>query len=61
MQQDPDKFTSRMNVMSVPYITARVEEKLVYEEFIAQLKVRPHFDPLALWLAATLAVASRLA
>jgi predicted Ser/Thr protein kinase len=44
----------------VPYITARVEEKLVYEDFINGLKMRPHFDPLALWLASTLAVGSRI-
>ena len=57
---DPDKFTRRVNPLSVPYITARVEEELAYTSFIAGLKKKPHFDPNALLLAATLAVGSRL-
>jgi len=57
---DPDKFTRRVNPLSVPYITARVEEELAYSGFIAGLKTKPNFDPNALLLAATLAVGSRL-
>jgi predicted Ser/Thr protein kinase len=59
-QKDPNKFTRRMNIKSVPYITARIEEELVYREFVAGLKRKPHFDPNAFLLAATLAVGSRL-
>jgi len=59
-QKDPKKFTRRMNIHSVPYITARVEEELVYREFVAGLIKKPHFDPNAFGLAATLAVGSRL-
>jgi predicted Ser/Thr protein kinase len=59
-QKDPDKFTRRVNQLSVPYITVRVEEELAYEGFLKGLKEKPHFDPNALLLAATLAVGSRL-
>jgi predicted Ser/Thr protein kinase len=59
-QKDPDKFTRRVNQLSVPYITVRVEEELAYTGFLNGLKQKPHFDPNALLLAATLAVGSRL-
>jgi predicted Ser/Thr protein kinase len=59
-QADPDKFTRRVNQLSVPYITVRVEEELAYAGFLKGLKEKPHFDPNALLLAATLAVGSRL-
>jgi len=59
-QKDPKKFTRRMNIHSVPYITARIEEELVYKEFVAGLIKKPHMDPNAQLLAATLAVGSRL-
>lgn len=59
-QKDPDKVTRRMAIRSVPYITARIEEELAYRDFISRMSVSPFFDPLALKVAATLAVLSRL-
>jgi predicted Ser/Thr protein kinase len=59
-QKDPKKFIRRMTIHSVPYITSRIEEELVYREAVAKLIHKPHFDPNAFGLAATLAVGSRL-
>lgn len=59
-QKDPDKYTRRLSIRTLPYITARVEERIAYQDLIATLKQKPTFDPLALQLAATLAVLSRL-
>lgn len=59
-QKDPDKYTRRFAILTLPYITARVEEETAYRDFLGTLKAKPKFDPLALKLAATLGVASRL-
>lgn len=59
-QKDPDKYTRRFAIRSVPYITARVEEELAYKSFLEGMKDAPDFDPLALKLAATLAVLTRV-
>lgn len=59
-QKDPDKWTRRMSIRSVPYITARIEEELAYRSFLEGMKDAPNFDPLALKLAATLAVLTRI-
>lgn len=59
-QKDPDKVTRRMAIRSVPYITARIEEELAYRDFISRMSATPFFDPLALKVASTLAVLSRL-
>ncbi len=59
-QKDPDKWTRRMSIRSVPYITARIEEELAYRSFLQGMKDAPNFDPLALKLAATLAVLTRI-
>jgi predicted Ser/Thr protein kinase len=59
-QKDPDKWTRRMSIRSVPYITARIEEELAYRTFLEGMKDAPNFDPLALKLAATLAVLTRV-
>lgn len=57
---DADKFTRRFNTMNVPYILSVTEEELAYREFIAGMRDQPHFDPMALKLAALLSVISRL-
>jgi predicted Ser/Thr protein kinase len=59
-QPDPDKWTRRMSIRSVPYITARIEEELAYRTFLEGMKDAPTFDPVALKLAATLAVLTRI-
>lgn len=59
-QKDPDKWTRRMSIRSVPYITARIEEELAYRSFLEGMKDAPTFDPVALKLAATLAVLTRI-
>lgn len=59
-QPDPDKWTRRMSIRSVPYITARIEEELAYRSFLEGMKDAPNFDPVALKLAATLAVLTRI-
>lgn len=59
-QKDPDKYTRRFSIFTLPYITARVEEECAYNDFVSTLRAKPTFDPLALKLAATLAVLSRL-
>ena len=57
---DAQKFTRRLHTMNVPYILSVTEEELAYREFIQQMREQPHFDPMALKLAALLAVISRL-
>jgi predicted Ser/Thr protein kinase len=59
-QADPNRFTRRTRILSVPYNTAVGEERQAYEDFIEILKARPHIDPLALQVTAFLAVASRM-
>lgn len=59
-QKDPNKFTRRFFVMDVPYILSVTEEELAYRDFIGQMKERPHIDPMALKMAALLAVISRM-
>jgi serine protein kinase len=59
-QPDPNKYTRRMYVMNVPYITSVGEEELAYSDFLASMRDQPHFDPMALKLAALLAVISRM-
>lgn len=59
-QKDPNKFTRRLHVMDVPYIMSVTEEELAYRDFIGQMKERPHIDPMALKMAALLAVVSRM-
>lgn len=59
-QADPKRFMRRAIILGTPYNTAVCEEVQAYLDFINVLKARPHIDPLALRLAATLAVASRM-
>jgi len=59
-QSDPNKFTRRMHILNVPYITSVTEEELAYREFIEGMRDKPHFGPMALKLAALLAVISRM-
>ena len=59
-QKDPNKFTRRLHVMDVPYIMSVTEEELAYRDFIGQMKERPHIDPMALKMAALLAIISRM-
>ncbi len=59
-QADPNKFTRRMHIMNVPYITSVTEEELAYRDFLSGLRDQPHFGPIALKLAALLSVISRM-
>ncbi|MCC7529544.1 MAG: hypothetical protein IT342_13555 [Candidatus Melainabacteria bacterium] len=59
-QPDPNKFTRRMQILNVPYITSVTEEELAYRDFLAGMRDRPHFGPMALKLAALLSVISRM-
>ncbi len=59
-QPDPDAFTRRNRIMTVTYNTVRTEEVQAYTDFMKNLHAVPHMDPLALKVAATLAVASRM-
>lgn len=59
-QKDPNKFTRRFFIMDVPYVMSVTEEELAYRDFIGQMKERPHIDPMALKMAALLAVISRM-
>ncbi len=59
-QKDPNKFTRRFHIMDVPYVLSVTEEELAYRDFIGQMKERPHIDPMALKMAALLAVVSRM-
>lgn len=60
-QPDQDAFTRRNRIMTVPYNTVLSEEVQAYRDFTKQLRSIPHMDPFALKLAATLAVATRMA
>lgn len=59
-QPDPNKFTRRMHILNVPYITSVTEEELAYRDFLDGMRDKPHFGPIALKLAALLAVISRM-
>ena len=59
-QADPNKFTRRLQIINVPYITSVSEEEALYEEFIEAMRDKPHFDPMTLKIAALLAVISRM-
>lgn len=59
-QPDPNKFTRRMQIMNVPYITSVTEEELAYRDFLDNMRDKPHFGPMALKLTALLAVISRM-
>lgn len=60
-QPDKDKFTRRMAIILVPYNTSVTEEEWAYLESIANMRAKPHFDPMALKIAALTAVVSRMA
>ena len=59
-QADPNKFTRRLQIINVPYVTSVSEEEAAYHEFIESMRDRPHFDPMTLKIAALLAVISRM-
>lgn len=59
-QADPNKFTRRFAVTSVPYITSVSEEEHAYRNFIDAMRDQPHFDPMTLKITALLAVISRM-
>jgi predicted Ser/Thr protein kinase len=59
-QADPNKFTRRLQIINVPYITSVSEEEAAYHEFIENMRDKPHFDPMTLKIAALLAVISRM-
>jgi len=59
-QKDPSRFTRRNRILAIPYNTSVSEEIQAYRDFLSIMKARPHLDPLALRVAATLAVASRM-
>jgi hypothetical protein len=47
-QADPDKFTRRLAIFNVPYITSVSEEEYAYRAEIAKMRDQPHFDPMVL-------------
>ncbi len=57
---DPNRYQRRFNVLDVPYITSVTEEEFAYRDHLAKMKALPHIDPMALKMAALLAVISRL-
>ena len=59
-QADPNKFTRRLQIINVPYVTSVSSEELEYSEFIESMREKPHFDPMTLKIAALLAVISRM-
>lgn len=59
-QADPNKFTRRLQIINVPYVTSVSSEELEYNEFIEAMRDKPHFDPMTLKIAALLAVISRM-
>ena len=59
-QKDKDKFTRRMSIIQVPYNTSVTEEEAAYRDAINAMRSQPHFDPMALKLAALTAVVSRM-
>ncbi|MBK9204421.1 MAG: hypothetical protein IPL73_18680 [Candidatus Obscuribacter sp.] len=56
----PDKFTRRLAIFNVPYITSVSEEEYAYRAEIAKMRDQPHFDPMVLKITALLAVISRM-
>jgi serine protein kinase len=59
-QADPNKFTRRLQIIPVPYITSVSEEEGAYSDHIGDMRDKPHFDPMTLKIAALLAVISRM-
>jgi predicted Ser/Thr protein kinase len=60
-QKDADKFTDRSRVLRILLNAAVAEEVVAYQNYIEQhLDNIPLFDPLALTVAASLAIATRL-
>jgi predicted Ser/Thr protein kinase len=59
-QADPNKFTRRLQIINVPYVTSVSSEESEYSEFIESMRDKPHFDPMTLKIAALLAVISRM-
>jgi len=59
-QADPNKFTRRLQIVPVPYITAVSEEEGAYNDHIDEMREKPHFDPMVKKITALLAVISRL-
>ncbi len=59
-QADPNKFTRRLQIIPVPYITSVSEEEGAYGDHIGDMRDKPHFDPMTLKIAALLAVISRM-
>jgi len=59
-QADPNKFTRRLQIVPVPYITSVSEEEGAYGDHIGEMRDKPHFDPMTLKIAALLAVISRM-
>lgn len=59
-QADPNKFTRRLQIINVPYVTSVSSEESEYAEFIDAMRDKPHFDPMTLKIAALLAVISRM-
>jgi predicted Ser/Thr protein kinase len=59
-QADPNKFTRRLQIIPVPYITSVSEEEGAYNDHIGEMREKPHFDPMTLKIAALLAVISRI-
>ncbi len=59
-QADPNKFTRRLQIINVPYVTSVSSEESEYAEFIGSMRDKPHFDPMTLKIAALLAVISRM-
>jgi serine protein kinase len=59
-QADPNKFTRRLQIINVPYVTSVSSEESEYAEFIEAMRDKPHFDPMTLKIAALLAVISRM-
>jgi len=59
-QADPNKFTRRLQIINVPYVTSVSSEESEYNEFINAMRDKPHFDPMTLKIAALLAVISRM-
>lgn len=59
-QADPDKFTRRLAIFNVPYITSVSEEEWAYRAEIAKMRDQPLFDPMVLKITALLAVISRM-
>lgn len=59
-QTDPMRYTRCLYTMNVPYGTSVTDEELIYGDHLRTMRKIPHFDPMALKLAALLAVMSRM-